>query len=58
MLCPNVIQVKKLEKIALICNVLYGVNITVNEQDVVLNKDYFRDNRIVIFRLIKVKRIL
>ena len=27
----------------MICNVLYGVNITVNEQDVVINKDYFRD---------------
>lgn len=41
-LCPNVIQVK-IRKNALICNVLYGVNITVNEQDVVINKDYFRD---------------
>lgn len=33
----------KIRKYALICNVLYGASLTVNGQQVVLNKNYFRD---------------
>lgn len=33
----------RIVKYALICNVMYGVNISVNEQEVTLNKNYFRD---------------
>lgn len=40
---PNCYTSGKIKKYALICNVLYGVNTTVNCQDVTLNSDYFKD---------------
>ena len=40
---PKVYTSGKIVKYALICNVLYGPNLTVNGQDVSLNMNYYRD---------------
>lgn len=40
---PKCYSSKIIRKYALICNVLYGANLSQNEQDVSINKDYYRD---------------
>ena len=40
---PNCYTSGKIKKYAFICNVLYGVNTTVNIQNTVINDDYFKD---------------
>ena len=40
---PNEYTSGKIKKYALICNVLYGTNTTVNCQNVTLNDDYYKD---------------
>lgn len=34
---------KKIVKYALICNIMYGANFSLNEQDVTLNEDYYKN---------------
>lgn len=40
---PKVYGSKSIVKYALICNVMYGANFSLNEQDVTLNKDYYEN---------------
>lgn len=40
---PKVYSSDKLVKYCLICNVMYGANLSHNEQDITLNKDYYKN---------------
>lgn len=40
---PKEYSSKIISKYALICNILYGANFSLNEQDVTLNKDYYEN---------------
>lgn len=40
---PTPYTSREIVKYALICNVLYGINVMINTRRIVLNRDYFRD---------------